>query len=189
MYNDGGKASGTAEDMALADRKRLSVEGLVVAVVEFNRHRPNRKRGAGKLQGGARVITRALWTNGGRLNEQLRSSVSRVLEQLPHDTEERQVDKQVGLALRAVVRKFSNRMPDVIVVSHEAYLRSAGPSQAESPAPESEAEEGVSDGVQSPVRKAKKKVKASKKVTGSSAKSGHEGPRTWKRGSRRNKSR
>lgn len=129
MYNDGGKASGTAEDMALADRQRIAAEGLIVAAVEFTRIHPRRRSSSGSLHASSRIITRALWTFSGRLSEQLRAAVMRVCSELPHDTPARQVDKQVGLALRQIVRKFSNRVPDIIVVSHEAHTPVKG-SQA-----------------------------------------------------------
>lgn len=130
MYNDGGKASGTAEDMALADRQRISIEGLIVAAVEFTRIHPRQKSSEGSLLASSRIITRALWTFSGRLSEQLRAAVIRICGELPHDTPERQVDKQVGLALRQVVRKFSNRVPDIIVVSHEASTPVRGSNAA-----------------------------------------------------------
>lgn len=41
MYNDGSNGSGTGDDLALEDRRRLAFEGLVVATLKLHRSRPD----------------------------------------------------------------------------------------------------------------------------------------------------
>ena len=74
MFNDGGKGSGTSEDLAIEERMRIATEGIVVVDQEVINENLRADAGDGDgdvprrggfLKGRARVTSRSMWTDDG----------------------------------------------------------------------------------------------------------------------------
>lgn len=70
FYNDGGKGTGTAQEMAIAERTSLAFEGIVVVALDVYRGGPG-GGGGGGLRCRCRLTTRGMWTDGGNLLAEL----------------------------------------------------------------------------------------------------------------------
>ena len=68
MFNDGGWGSGTSEDLAIEERMRIAVEGIIVCDYEISND------GNNLINAKARVTSRGMWTDDGRLLESVRSA-------------------------------------------------------------------------------------------------------------------
>ncbi|KAF5830002.1 hypothetical protein DUNSADRAFT_15176 [Dunaliella salina] len=68
-YNDGSNGTGDAREMAIQERTTLAFEGIVVAAVDVIR--PAVGGYGSNLQGQVRVTVRGMWTDEGRLLEEL----------------------------------------------------------------------------------------------------------------------
>jgi hypothetical protein len=72
FYNDGGRGTGTAQEMALPERANLAFEGVVVAAVVVFRSQPSGGGGGGggtqppRLNAKVKVTTRGMWLDKGR---------------------------------------------------------------------------------------------------------------------------
>eukprot|EP00250_Pteridium_aquilinum_P012858 c20989_g1_i1 orf=816-3770(-) len=129
MYNDGDKAFGTATDLCVGERMRIALNGIVIASIDVSRrdtdkkHPPKRGEKVGGSQSGLKgrikVTTRCLWVDRGKLLEALQRAASAALASLRLDATLGLIEHTVGVALRKVVQKYSNRRPDVIVIATE----------------------------------------------------------------------
>jgi len=157
FYNDGNKGTGTANEMALEQRQLLAVEGIVIAAVDVVRdpavlaaaaaaaegmvahsgdgasqataaaaHTAARRR----LKSRIRITTRAMWTDGSRLLEQLHTIAETAVGKLPGDAALSAVERVVTDSLRRGCKQFNNRRPDVIVIAHEADPRAGAAAAA-----------------------------------------------------------
>ena len=74
MFNDGGKGSGTSEDLAIEERMRIATEGIIVVDLEVFDNPPaqdaaatdapdGERRGGGYMTARARVTSRSMWTD------------------------------------------------------------------------------------------------------------------------------
>ena len=68
MFNDGGWGSGASEDLAIEERMRIAVEGIIVCDYEISND------GNNLINAKARVTSRGMWTDDGRLLESVRSA-------------------------------------------------------------------------------------------------------------------
>ena len=118
MFNDGGFGSGTAEDLAIEERMRIAVEGIIVCDYEITNNGDN------LISAKARVTSRGMWTDDGRLLESVRSSAIAATDQMTVDTKLSTVERTVSRAIRTAVKNYCNKRPDVIVVAHRAGERS-----------------------------------------------------------------
>ena len=152
MFNDGGKGSGTSEDLAIEERMRIAVEGIVVVDLEVfdggaetseetasddldaAESEPSRstrggfvkKRSAGSqprvvsgfMTARARVTSRSMWTDEGRLLANLRDAAERSVEDLEGGARLSAVERTAAPAVRVACRNNCNKRPDIIVVAH-----------------------------------------------------------------------
>ncbi len=114
MFNDGGWGSGTSEDMAIEERMRIAVEGIIVCDYEISND------GNNLIAAKARVTSRGMWTDDGRLLESVRSSAIAASADMPVGTKLSTVERAVSSAIRFAVKNYCNKRPDVIVVAHRA---------------------------------------------------------------------
>jgi hypothetical protein len=155
FFNDGGRGTGTAEEMALGERTALAVEGVVVAAVDVLARAPA-GGGAGGGGGGdgayygegggaggggyggyggggggsiavrTRITTRGMWLDRGALMPRLHGAAKAACAQLPGAAPLGQVERAVGEALQRACKAFNNRRPEVIVVAYEGGGGGAG---------------------------------------------------------------
>lgn len=116
FYNDGGKGTGTAAEMAMEDRVTIANEGVVVCAIDLIRaHTKEDLQQAAlvkdlydpayrRLSGAIKVTSRAMWTNKGHLLAELHKSAERTLSQLPYDTDISRVEREVAETIRKVAK-------------------------------------------------------------------------------------
>ena len=151
FYNDGNKGTGTMMEMALEQRQLLAVEGIVIAAVDVLRDASvvnaavtaagapgdgaaqaaaAQAAARRKLKAKIRITTRAMWTDNGRLLEQLHGAADQQLGRLPGDATLSAVERVVSDALRRCAKQFNNRRPEVVVIAHEADPRAGAAAAA-----------------------------------------------------------
>ena len=145
MFNDGGKGSGTSEDLAIEERMRIATEGIVVVDLEVfdnllksqSNHgeegegakegeeskqdsKENASPGAssGFMTARARVTSRSMWTDEGRLLANLRDAAERSVEGMECGVRLSAVERTAASAVRFACRNYCNKRPDIIVVAH-----------------------------------------------------------------------
>lgn len=69
------------------------------------------------LRGRVRITTRCLWTDNGKVLESLQKAADVALASCRKDAKLPTIERHVGVVLRKVVQKYSNRRPDVIVIA------------------------------------------------------------------------
>ena len=85
-----------------------------------SRHRGSSEEGrTDGLKGRIKIVTRCLC---GKLLDALHKAASAALSSLKLDSTLGTVEHTVGVALRKVVQKYSNRRPDVIIIATEVSL-------------------------------------------------------------------
>jgi hypothetical protein len=106
MFNDGGKGSGTSEDLAIEERMRIATEGIIVVDLEVfdaplvkqtdsddgassesaaetaAATATTQKSSKGYLTARARVTSRSMWTDEGRMLAKIRDAAERSVESL-----------------------------------------------------------------------------------------------------------
>eukprot|EP00878_Enallax_costatus_P013793 GHUV01014426.1.p1 GENE.GHUV01014426.1~~GHUV01014426.1.p1 ORF type:complete len:673 (+),score=175.36 GHUV01014426.1:298-2019(+) len=129
LFNDGGKGTGTAAEVAMEERETLAFEGIVVVAVDVIRPKqlgPSASWSASGTAGTgmgltcrARLTTRGMWTDQGKLLDVLHRAVQSAVSKLPADASLGQVERAVMDACMKAARWFNNRKPEVIVVAYE----------------------------------------------------------------------
>lgn len=120
FFNDGGKGTGTREEMDIDTRATLATEGLVVAMVDVVRQAPGNEPGAPwKMSSRVRITTRGMWVDENRLLNDLHAAASSAVAKLPPDAPLDAVDRQVTAALRTAARRYNQKRPEIIVYPHE----------------------------------------------------------------------
>lgn len=113
FYNDGGKGTGTEDEMAIVERRRLATEGVIVASV--NVHRPpnarsllEQARTSGEPKGGlrarVRLTSRGMWTNKGSFTREMCGVAQRAVAECAFDAALGAVERAVRTHLRKAVR-------------------------------------------------------------------------------------
>ena len=147
MFNDGGKGSGTSEDLAIEERMRIATEGIVVVDLEVfdqllqpavaddgekedtegaedaDASKPGGRSNvvtaaSGFMTARARVTSRSMWTDEGRLLANLRDAAERSVEGLETGARLSAVERTAASAVRFACRNYCNKRPDIIVVAH-----------------------------------------------------------------------
>ncbi|KAJ7553257.1 hypothetical protein O6H91_06G089900 [Diphasiastrum complanatum] len=130
MYNDGGKAFGTATDLRIEERMQLALEGIIFVSVEVCRDVPDDSDEVSEianavpfefgLRGRIRITTRCLWLDGGKLVEALQRAANAAVASCRRDAALFTVELTVSRMLRKIVQKYSNKRPEVIVIATES---------------------------------------------------------------------
>eukprot|EP01018_Ginkgo_biloba_P034064 Gb_26634 [translate_table: standard] len=127
MYNDGDKAFGTSTELCIDERMKIALDGIVIASVEIMRPPKTPKDLAANgeleaqtlLKGKIRITTRCLWVDEGKLLEALQKSAHVALSSCPINSPVAHIERTISTVLKKVVRKYSNKRPEVIVVAME----------------------------------------------------------------------
>ncbi|KAI8529198.1 hypothetical protein RHMOL_Rhmol12G0205800 [Rhododendron molle] len=118
MYSDGNKAFGTSTDLCLDERLRIALDGIIVVSMEISR--PQDADGLDeKLKGKIKITTRCLWLDKGKLLDALHKAAIASLSGCPVNCPLAHVERTVSEVLRKIVRKYSSKRPDVIVIATE----------------------------------------------------------------------
>mmetsp|Transcript_2272 Transcript_2272/g.8196 ORF Transcript_2272/g.8196 Transcript_2272/m.8196 type:complete len:749 (+) Transcript_2272:201-2447(+) len=133
FYNDGGKGTGTSEQMQLYERIKIAQEGIVFTNVEVkNRVQgpPAQARGKTRASGqrevptgiqvNLRITARALWIDEGRLISEMNRFVKTRLRDMPVTSSLNEIEKVVSEELRRCCKSHNNKRPEVIVMAHDA---------------------------------------------------------------------
>lgn len=139
MFNDGGKGSGTAEDLAIEERMRIATEGVVVVdfeVIETAGH---------AMDSRARVTSRGMWTDNGRLLRHLKEAAVNSCAGMNYDSKLAAVERTVARAIRYACRSYCNKKPDVIVVAHRLALKKGNGKGRSSPSSDDDSDDDDED--------------------------------------------
>ncbi|XP_037447064.1 ribonuclease J-like isoform X1 [Triticum dicoccoides] len=117
MYSDGDKAFGTSTDLCIDERFRIASDGIIFVSMEIFRPKPASPQSG--LKGKFKITTRCLWLDNGRLLDALYKAVHAALSSCPLNCPLSHMERMVSEILRKMVRKYSGKRPDVIVVASE----------------------------------------------------------------------
>ncbi|KAH9325117.1 hypothetical protein KI387_005295, partial [Taxus chinensis] len=125
MYNDGDKAFGNSTELCIDERMKIALDGIVIASVEIIRPQNTLLDSAADetsesqtvLKGNIRITTRCLWVDNGKLLEALQKAAHAALASCPPNCPIAHVEYIMSTVMRKVVRKYSNRRPEVIVMA------------------------------------------------------------------------
>lgn len=128
FYNDGENGTGTSEELAIEERMRVAVEGVVVVSVAVTKPEPSPSsetgqvddKDQGTLKGNIRITTRAMWTDGGRLIMEMQKSAEAAVRRMPLDVTLLQLERTVADMVRRTCVQYCKKRPDVIVTAHFA---------------------------------------------------------------------
>ncbi|WZZ44268.1 hypothetical protein YC2023_040527 [Brassica napus] len=115
MYSDGDKAFGTASELCIDERLRISSDGIIVLSMEIMR--PGASENA--LKGKIRITTRCMWLDKGRLLDALHKAAHAALSSCPVNCPLSHMERTVSEVLRKIVRKYSGKRPEVIAIAME----------------------------------------------------------------------
>ncbi|GFZ07886.1 RNA-metabolising metallo-beta-lactamase family protein [Actinidia rufa] len=119
MYSDGDKAFGTSTDLYLDERWKIALYGIIVVSMEILR--PHEAVGSAEktLKGKIKITTRCLWLDEGKLLDALHKAAHATLSRCPLNCPLAHVERTVSEVLRKLVRKYSNKRPEVIAIAVE----------------------------------------------------------------------
>ncbi|UPR03080.1 ribonuclease J [Chloropicon primus] len=126
FYNDGGKGTGTSDQMQLYERMKIAQEGIVFTNVEvMNRLASKTKAKAREkvptgIQVNLRITARAMWIDEGRLISEMNRFVKTRLKDLPLNSSLNEIEKVVSEELRRCCKSHNNKRPEVIVMAHDS---------------------------------------------------------------------
>ena len=145
FYNDGGKGTGTFDQMRLYERIKIAQEGIVFTNVEVHNRQVNSKSrakwGPSKQRGieaNLRITARAIWIDEGKLIGEMNRAVLGKLRDLPLNTSLGEIENVVYKELRRCCKYHNNKRPEIIVMAHD----SAGAAGAGSGSSSSSRERG-----------------------------------------------
>ncbi|GMH01159.1 hypothetical protein Nepgr_002998 [Nepenthes gracilis] len=119
MYSDGDKAFGTSAELCIDERLRIATDGVIVVSMEILR--PQEVDGVMEncLRGKIRITTRCLWLDKGKLLDALHKAAYAALSSCPINCPLAHMERTVSEVLRKMVRKYSGKRPEVIVIATE----------------------------------------------------------------------
>lgn len=115
MYSDGDKAFGTASELCIDERLRISSDGIIVLSMEIMRPGASENTLKGKI----RITTRCMWLDKGRLLDALHKAAHAALSSCPVNCPLSHMERTVSEVLRKIVRKYSGKRPEVIAIAME----------------------------------------------------------------------
>ncbi|KAJ0231301.1 Ribonuclease J [Hirschfeldia incana] len=115
MYSDGDKAFGTASELCIDERLRISSDGIIVLSMEVMRPGGSENTLKGKI----RITTRCMWLDKGRLLDALHKAAHAALSSCPVNCPLSHMERTVSEVLRKIVRKYSGKRPEVIAIAME----------------------------------------------------------------------
>ncbi|CAN4105350.1 unnamed protein product [Withania somnifera] len=119
MYSDGDKAFGTAAELCIDERLRISSDGIIVVSMEILRPQSMDGMTEKALKGKIRITTRCLWLDKGKLLDALHKAAHAALSSCPLTCPLPHMERTVSEVLRKMVRKYSSKRPEVIAIAFE----------------------------------------------------------------------
>jgi hypothetical protein len=119
MYSDGDKAFGTSTELCVEERLRIATDGIIVVSMEILRPENTEDSVEKTIKGKIRITTRCLWLDKGKLLDALHKAAHAALSSCPVTCPLAHMERLVSEVLRKMVRKYSSKRPDVIVVAIE----------------------------------------------------------------------
>ncbi|CAN1802291.1 Ribonuclease J [Linum perenne] len=115
MYSDGDKAFGTSTELCVEERLRIATDGIIVVSMEILRPQHT----DGYIKGKLRITTRCLWLDKGKLLDALHKAAHAALSSCPVSCPLAHMERIVAEVLRKMVRKYSGKRPEMIVIAME----------------------------------------------------------------------
>ncbi|BAT75980.1 uncharacterized protein HKW66_Vig0030680 [Vigna angularis] len=119
MYSDGEKAFGTSSELFIDERMRIALDGIIVVSMEIFRPQNLDSPVENTLKGKIRITTRCLWLDKGKLLDALHKAAHAALSSCPASCPLAHMERIVSEVLRKMVRKYSGKRPEVIVIAVE----------------------------------------------------------------------
>ncbi|KAK3040628.1 hypothetical protein RJ639_026949, partial [Escallonia herrerae] len=119
MYSDGDKAFGTSTELCVDERLKIASDGIVVVSMEILRPQTTEGVLETTLKGKIRITTRCLWLDKGKLLDALHKAAHAALSSCPLNCPLAHMERTVSEVLRKMVRKYSSKRPEVIVIAIE----------------------------------------------------------------------
>ncbi|XP_027334131.1 ribonuclease J isoform X1 [Abrus precatorius] len=119
MYSDGDKAFGTSGELFIDERMRIALDGIIVVSMEISRPKNLDSPFENTLKGKLRITTRCLWLDKGKLLDALHKAAHAALSSCPVNCPLAHMERIVSEVLRKMVRKYSGKRPEVIVIALE----------------------------------------------------------------------
>ncbi|XP_025616120.1 ribonuclease J isoform X4 [Arachis hypogaea] len=118
-YSDGDKAFGTSSDLFIDERLKIALDGIIVVSMEVFRPQRAESLAENTLNGKIRIMTRCLWLDKGKLLDALHKAAHAALSSCPVKCPLAHMERTVAEVLRKMVRKYSGKRPEVIVIAIE----------------------------------------------------------------------
>ncbi|XWS60287.1 hypothetical protein CRYUN_Cryun07bG0023500 [Craigia yunnanensis] len=119
MYSDGDKAFGTSTELCIDERLRIASDGIIVVSMDILRPQKIDGITGNSLKGKIRITTRCLWLDKGKLLDALHKAAHAALSSCPVNCPLAHMERTVSEVLRKMVRKYSGKRPEVIVIALE----------------------------------------------------------------------
>ncbi|CAK9330291.1 unnamed protein product [Citrullus colocynthis] len=118
-YSDGDKAFGSSSELFVDERLKIATDGIIVVSMEILR--PQSVDGSNEtgIRGKLRITTRCLWLDKGKLLDALHKAAHAALSSCPVNCPLAHMERTVSELLRKMVRKYSGKRPEVIVMAVE----------------------------------------------------------------------
>lgn len=118
-YSDGDKAFGSSSELFVDERLKIATDGIIVVSMEILR--PQSVDGSNEtgIRGKLRITTRCLWLDKGKLLDALHKAAHAALSSCPVNCPLAHMERTVAELLRKMVRKYSGKRPEVIVMAVE----------------------------------------------------------------------
>ncbi|XP_022921895.1 uncharacterized protein LOC111430022 isoform X5 [Cucurbita moschata] len=118
-YSDGDKAFGSSSELFVDERLKIATDGIIVVSMEILRPLSVDGLNETGIRGKLRITTRCLWLDKGKLLDALHKAAHAALSSCPVNCPLAHMERTVSELLRKMVRKYSGKRPEVIVMAVE----------------------------------------------------------------------
>ncbi|XP_022987947.1 uncharacterized protein LOC111485347 isoform X1 [Cucurbita maxima] len=118
-YSDGDKAFGSSSELFVDERLKIATDGIIVVSMEILRPQSVDGLNETGIRGKLRITTRCLWLDKGKLLDALHKAAHAALSSCPVNCPLPHMERTVSELLRKMVRKYSGKRPEVIVMAVE----------------------------------------------------------------------
>ncbi|XP_022934026.1 uncharacterized protein LOC111441254 isoform X4 [Cucurbita moschata] len=118
-YSDGDKAFGSSSELFVDERLKIATDGIIVVSMEILRPQSIDGLNETVIKGKLRITTRCLWLDKGKLLDALHKAAHAALSSCPVNCPLAHMERTVSELLKKMVRKYSGKRPEVIVLAVE----------------------------------------------------------------------
>ncbi|XP_023531411.1 uncharacterized protein LOC111793659 isoform X1 [Cucurbita pepo subsp. pepo] len=118
-YSDGDKAFGSSSELFVDERLKIATDGIIVVSMEILRPQSIDGLNETGIKGKLRITTRCLWLDKGKLLDALHKAAHAALSSCPVNCPLAHMERTVSELLKKMVRKYSGKRPEVIVLAVE----------------------------------------------------------------------